>query len=114
MQHGKKKKTNVPPENDTLDHIGWEFKTCSLKMNDYTIGFIEAMNVGEWMNVTEFESTCDYLKEALNNYERLKADNAKLSEDLKLFRDKYFSKDGNLTGSQYDEITEIIQQVENK
>lgn len=38
----------------------------------------------------------------------------RIKQSLELFRDKYFSKDGNLTGHQYDEITEIIKQVENK
>ena len=44
---------------------------------------------------------------------KLKNNNERLCKELKDFRDKYFNKDGLLTGRQYEEITKIINENEN-
>lgn len=113
---------NVDPENDTQNNIGWKYKMAHLQRDGSIVGSIQCMNTGNWAKVEDFESISEFIIDALNNYERLKADNEVLLNALKSVQNIVsFLINTTPTGDNRDRLThanilslEAIKEVESK
>lgn len=73
---------SVSPSEDNVYGVGFDYKDALLYKEGIISGSISTMSTAGWSPVKDFYSNKSFILDALNNYERLKADNEKLLEAL--------------------------------